>query len=302
MEEIIEARIQFRTHQEETAVNSGEHDKLRNTACKVTLEKVEMAFFEEPEKHHAEQVFKNTDRSKNMEETVLGIVAFEPKVVGKAKEGCPQNTRNKERSEKHPERAIALFEKPAAKPGSHRVAYEETRQRPRRFIQFHAQIGHNGPSKRDMQKEASPRVGHFCKACGKAVADFRESGQVRVTAELEDEHQEHEDGHEEVQAVKLGDAGEHEGDYRNTAFRIAKLAREKKTGEHVEDAGGKGGRINDRHDPLVVGHVIEGRRRAQVQHHDVNACEESKAVKSRKIIRFCFFHKKLFIVTLIREI
>jgi hypothetical protein len=27
-----------------------------------------------------------------------------------------------------------------------------------------------------------------------------------------------------------------------------------------------------------------------VQHHDVNACEESKAVKSREVIRFCFFH------------
>ena len=110
MEEIIEARIQFRTHQEETAVNSGEHDKLRNTACKVSLEKIEKALFVKPEKHHAEQVFKNTDRSKNMEETVLGIVAFEPKVVGKAKEGCPQNARNEERSEKHPERAIALLE------------------------------------------------------------------------------------------------------------------------------------------------------------------------------------------------
>ncbi len=93
-----------------------------------------------------------------------------------------------------------------------------------------------------------------------------------------------------MQAVQFGDAGEHEGDYRNTAFRIAKLAREKKTGEHVEDAGGKGGSINDRHDPLVVGHVIEGRRRAQVQHHDVNACEESKAVKSREVVRLIYCH------------
>ena len=172
MEEIIEARIQFRTHQEETAVNSGEHDKLRNTACKVSLEKIEMAFFEEPEEHHAKQVFKNTDRRKNMEETVLGVVTVEPEIIGKAKEGSPENARNKERSEKHPERAIALFEKPAAKPGRHGVAYEETGERPRRFIQFHAQIGHNGPGERNMQKKASPRVGHFGKAGGKAVAHF----------------------------------------------------------------------------------------------------------------------------------
>ena len=172
MEEIIEARIQFRTHQEETAVNSGEHDKLCNTACKVSLEKVEMAFFEEPEKHHAEQVFKNTDGRKNVEETVLGVITVKPEIIGKTKEGCPQNTRNKERSEKHPERTVALFEKPTAKPGSHRVAYEETRQRPRRFIQFHAQIRDNGPGERKVQEEAPPRVGHFCKACGKAVAHF----------------------------------------------------------------------------------------------------------------------------------
>ena len=109
MEEIIEARIQFRTHQEETAVNSGEHDKLRNTACKVSLEKIEMAFFEEPEEHHAEQVFKNTDRRKNVEETVLGIVTVEPEIIGKAKEGRPENARNKERSEKHPKRAIVCL-------------------------------------------------------------------------------------------------------------------------------------------------------------------------------------------------
>lgn len=139
---------------------------------------------------------------------------------------------------------------------------------------------------------------HFGKACGKAVANFRKAWQVRITAELENKHDEHEEGHEKVQAVKLGDAGEHKGDNRYLAFGIAEFACEQEACEYVEDAGGKGGRIHDGHDPLVIGHVVEGRGRTQVKHHDVNACEESKAIKSREIIRF--FH--IFIVTLIREI
>ena len=115
-------------------------------------------------------------------------------------------------------------------------------------------------------------MSHFGKACGKAIADFGEARQVRVTAELEDKHQEHEDGHEEVQAVQFGDAGEHERDDRNLSLRIAELACKKEAGEHVEDAGRKGGRIDDGHDPLVVGHVAQRTGRAQVKHHDVDTC------------------------------
>lgn len=133
-------------------------------------------------------------------------------------------------------------------------------------------------------------MGHFSKAGGKTITNFRETGQVRITAELENKHDEHEEGHEKVQAVKLGDAGEHEGDNRYLAFGIAEFACEQEACEYVEDAGGKGGRIHDGHNPLVIGHVVEGRGRTQVKHHDVNACEESKAIKSREIIRFYFFH------------
>lgn len=263
---------------------------MRDTTCKVSLEKIEMAFFKESEKYHAEQIFENTDGRKNVEESVLGVVTVEPEVVRKAKEGCPQNARNKECSEKHPKSAVALLEKPTAKPRCYGIAHKETGKRPRGFIQLHAQIGHDGPGKGNVQKEASPRVGHFSKACGKAVTDFREPGQVRITAKLEDEHDEHEKCHEEVQAVKLGDAGEHEGDNGDLAFGVAEFACKQEACEHVEDAGGKGGRIHDGHNPLVIGHVIEGRRRTQVKHHNVNACEESKAIKSREVIRFCFFH------------
>lgn len=123
-----------------------------------------------------------------------------------------------------------------------------------------------------MQEEASPRVSHFGKACGKAVTDFGEARQVRVTAKLEDEHQEHEDGHEEVQTVQFRDAGEHERDDRNLSLRIAELACKKEACEYVEDAGGKGGRIHDGHNPLIIGHVSQRTGRAQMQHHDVNAC------------------------------
>ena len=139
-----------------------------------------------------------------------------------------------------------------------------------------------------MQKQASPRVSHLGKARRGAITDFIQGGQMRVAAELKDEHDEHEEGHEEVQAVKFGDTGKHERDYRNLAFRIAELACKKETCEHVENAGCKGGRIHDGHNPLEIRHVIEGRRGAQMKHHDVNACEESKAIESRKVIRFCY--------------
>ena len=102
VEEIVEAGIQFRTHQEQAAINGGKHDEMGEAAGKIPLEEIEVAFFEKPEEDHSEQVLKNADGGKNMEETVLGIVAFEPKIIGEAKECGPQNAGNKERSEKHP--------------------------------------------------------------------------------------------------------------------------------------------------------------------------------------------------------
>lgn len=306
MEEIVEAGIQFRAHQEQTTINGGKHHELRKATYKISLEEIEVAFFKEPKEHHAEQVFKNTDWGKDMEETVLGIVTVEPKIIGKAKERSPQNSRNKERSKKHPKCAVTLLEKPAAEPRSHRVAHEKAGKGPRRFIQFHAEIRHDRPSERQMQKKASPRVCHFSKASSSAVANFREARQMSIAAKFKDKHHKHEKRHEEVQAVKFGDTGEHEGDNGDLAFGVAEFACEQEACEHVEDAGGKGGRIHDGHDPLVIGHVVEGRGRTQVKHHNVNACEESKAIESREVIRFCFFHieviKIFFIITLIREI
>ena len=65
-----------------------------------------MTFFEKPEEHHAEQVFKNADRGENVEKTILGVVTVEPKVIGKTEESGPQNARNKQSPEKHPKRAV----------------------------------------------------------------------------------------------------------------------------------------------------------------------------------------------------
>ena len=101
---------------------------------------------------------------------------------------------------------------------------------------------------------------------------------MRVTAEFEHQHNEHQERHEEVQTIKFRNAAEHEGDYRNAALRVTELACEKKARKHVEDACSKGGRIDNRNNPLVVGHVVERRRRAQVKHHDVYASEKTKTV------------------------
>ena len=89
VEEIVDARIQLRTHEEETPVNGGKHNELRKTAHIVALEEIEESFFIKSEEYHAKQVFKNADGSENMEETVLGIVTVKPEIVGKAEEGGP---------------------------------------------------------------------------------------------------------------------------------------------------------------------------------------------------------------------
>ena len=78
MEEIVEAGVQFRTHQEKAPVNSSEHQELRGTAHESPFQEIKMTFLEESEKHHAKQVFKNSHRRKNVEETILGVVAVKP--------------------------------------------------------------------------------------------------------------------------------------------------------------------------------------------------------------------------------
>ena len=82
VEEIVEAGVQFRTHQEKAPVNSSEHQELRGTAHESPFQEIEMTFLEESEKHHAKQVFKNSHRRKNVEKAVLGIKAIKPEVVG----------------------------------------------------------------------------------------------------------------------------------------------------------------------------------------------------------------------------
>ena len=78
MEEIVHARVPFGPKQEQAAVYGGKSYRLGNATCELFLEKIKAALAIQPEKHHAEQVFKNTDRGKNMEEAVLGLVATEP--------------------------------------------------------------------------------------------------------------------------------------------------------------------------------------------------------------------------------
>ena len=120
----------------------------------------------------AEQVFKNTDGRKNVEETVFGIVTVEPEIVGKAEKSSPQNTRNKERFKKHPERTVTLLKEPTAKPGRYGVAHKEASKRPGRFIQLHAQIRHDRPGKGQMQKQTTPRMCHLGKTSRRTVSKF----------------------------------------------------------------------------------------------------------------------------------
>ena len=96
---------------------------------------------------------------------------------------------------------------------------------------------------------------HLGKARRGAVANFRETRQVSIAAELEDQHHEHQNRHEKMQTIEFRDAGEHEGDYGYTAFWIAELACKQEPRKYVEDARCKGGGTNDGHEPFPVLHV-----------------------------------------------
>ena len=134
-----------------------------------------------------------------------------------------------------------------------------------------------------MQKQAPPGVRHLGKARRGAVANFRESRQVGVAAELEDQHQEHQNRHEKMQAIEFRDAGEHEGNHGDAPFRIAELACKQESRKHVEDARRKGGSADNGHKPFPVLHVAQCAGTAQVEHHDVHASQKSKSVNSREI-------------------
>ena len=122
MEEIVETGIEFRTHQEKASIDCSKHKSLGKATYKFTLKDIEGPFFIESKENHAKKIFKNAYRGKNVEETILGIVTVEPKVVGKAEERGPQYSRNKECSKKNPESAIVLLEQPTAKPRRHCIA------------------------------------------------------------------------------------------------------------------------------------------------------------------------------------
>ena len=284
VEEIVHTGVPFGPKQEQAPVYGGKSHRLGNTACKLLLEKIKTALAVQPKKHHAKQVFENTNRSENMEEAILGLVAAKPQVVRSTKENCPQNPRNEQRTKQNPKRPVLLTEKPTAEPRRNGVAHKEAGQGPRRLIQFHSQVRNDRPGKGKVQEQASPGVRHLGKARRSTVANFKEAWQMGVTAELENQHHEHQNRHEKMQAIELRDAGKHEGDYGNTAFRIAELACKQEPGKHVEDARRKGGGADDGHEPFPVVHIAKGTRTAQVEHHNIYAGQKPKPVNGGKVV------------------
>ncbi len=110
---------------------------------------------------------------------------------------------------------------------------------------------------------------------------------MRVAAHLEYDQHKHEESHEKVQAVKLCNSAEHEWDDWDATIRVAILTCKKKTGQYIKDARSKGWRRDNRHHPLAIGHVHEGVGTAQMEHDNVQACEETETVNGGEII--CWF-------------
>ncbi len=161
MHKVVVSGIHARAHKEEATVQGKKQQSLRHTADKILLEEIENALVMETVKNHAEQVLENTNRSEHMEESILGIEPLEPKIVRRPKNDRPEDSRNEHGTEQHPQRATVLLKEPAAEPRRNGIAQEKACQRPRRFIEFHPEIGHDGPREREVHKEASPRVEHL---------------------------------------------------------------------------------------------------------------------------------------------
>ena len=219
-----------------------------------------------------------------MEKAILRIEALEPEIVRAAKDNRPENSRKEYKTKQDPESATVLLEQKTAEPGSNRIAQEKTRQGPRGFIQLHAQIGSDGPRERKVHEKTPPRMEHLRKSGRSTIAYFGKRRHMRVTAKLEHNQHEHEERHEEMQAVKLGDATEHERKHGDSAVGVAKLACEQESGKDVKNARSKSRSRNNRHDPLAIGHVSKGAGTAQMEHHDIDASQEAQTIDSRKII------------------
>ena len=101
------------------------------------------------------------ENEKHVKKAVLRIKPVKPQITGIAKHNSPKKSRNEHGTEKHPEHPAVLLKKPATEPRRNGVAKEKARQRPRRFIQFHAQIRGDGPREREMHEQAPPRMEHF---------------------------------------------------------------------------------------------------------------------------------------------
>ncbi len=109
---------------------------------------------------------------------------------------------------------------------------------------------------------------------------------MRISTVPKHDKHEHEERHEKVQPVEFRNAAEHKGNYRNSAFRIAELAREQETGQHVKNTCSKSGSRNNGHQPLAVGQVRNGTGTTQVEHHDIEARQQAKTVNGREVIRW----------------
>ena len=286
MHKVIVAGVHARTHQEKAPVQGEEQKRLRNAAHVVLLEPVKDALTVKAVKHHAKQIFKNAHRRKHVEKAVLCIETAKPEIVRATEHNRPEDSRDKHDAKQHPESPTVLSEKPATHPRREGIAKEKARQRPRWFIQLHAQIGNDGPREREVHEQAPPRMEHLRKPRRSAIADFRKSRHMAVAAHLEHDDHEHEERHEEMQPVKLGNTAEHKGNHGNAAFRVAELAREEEPGQHVKNACSKGGSRNNGHQPLAIGQVRNSAGTAQVEHHDIEARQQAQAVYGWEVIRW----------------
>ena len=192
MHKVIVAGICTWAHEEKAPVQGHQQERLGNTAHEIFLEEIEHALVIEAIKNHAKQVFKNANWRKHVEKAIFCIEAAKPEISRRTKHHGPKDSWNKHGAKQHPKRAAILPEQPTAEPRRNRIAQEKARQRPRRLIQFHAEIRNDRPREREVHQEAPPRMEHLRKPRRSAIAKFRKSWHVRISAELEHDQNEHE--------------------------------------------------------------------------------------------------------------
>lgn len=134
-----------------------------------------------------------------------------------------------------------------------------------------------------MQKQRPERMKHIPQPGRKAFRPFSPSRNMVPVAEFENQNDKHQQSHDKMAAVKLGDAGKHKRNHRHSPVRVVEFGREQEARQNKKQPSSKSRDSHHRHEGRPICHVTQSGRRRQVQQDDVQRGQQPQAIYRRKI-------------------